>query len=148
MAKNLDDGNKINIKYKHALRRTRHTAISQFFRNPEASSFAFNHQLNALGPAGNHLIEAEINRCASDNARVEHGAICRPTRVMDAYAACGCWVCRTCTCFENLRSKARGCKFSICRRSCDIFGRFNGFGFGVNFMDFNRKNECAFKIFA
>src|SRR5690606_6891197 len=63
-----DDLDELYIKSKLAGGRAwtlRCLAIGQITRNPKAAGFTFDHELHALGPASDDLIEAETGRLSA-----------------------------------------------------------------------------------
>jgi len=75
------DRNQLDIEHERALRLAL-TFVCERFRNPETALLAFNHQLNAFGPAGDDAIERKARRFAAENRAVEHRAVGFPTGVV------------------------------------------------------------------
>src|SRR5688572_6923810 len=57
-------------------------AVGDLAWDPEARLFSGHHQLHALGPARDHLIQPEARRLAARHRAVEHLAVLGPARVV------------------------------------------------------------------
>src|SRR5687768_3215054 len=66
----LLDPYQIDIKHLHPLRRPRLALVGQVLRDPEAGALAFDHQLHALFPAFDHIVEAGRERGAPHDRAV------------------------------------------------------------------------------
>ena len=69
----------------HASRRAGRARIGQPLGDPEPSSFSFDHQLHALGPPRDHLVQRKRDRLVPRDRTVEHPAVRRPAGVMHAH---------------------------------------------------------------
>ena len=61
--------------------------VGELLGNPEAGLLAFEHQLQAFGPAGDHAVEREGRRLAAHDRAVEHLAVGRPAGVVHRHLA-------------------------------------------------------------
>ncbi len=64
----LYNGDEFDVENEHTSWRAGLSFVGEFLGNPEASFLAFDHQLDAFGPAGDDLIEIEFDGFAADDA--------------------------------------------------------------------------------
>ena len=76
-----------DVENEHAGGGTGLSFISEVLWNPEASFFAFDHELDAFGPTGDDLIEIEFDGLAANDAGIEHFSVSCPAGIMHAHAA-------------------------------------------------------------
>ena len=63
--------------------------VGEFSGNPETALFAFHHELHALGPAGDHLIQRKFRGFAALHGAVEDGAVEQSAVVVDFHGVGG-----------------------------------------------------------
>ena len=61
----------------------RTSAVGEIFGDPETAFLADDHELDALGPAGDHPVEGEGGGLSAGDRRVEHLAVGGPAGVVD-----------------------------------------------------------------
>src|SRR4051812_48790484 len=81
----LLDLDELDVEHEHALRRTFLPLVREVLRDPEATLLTDDHELHALGPAGDHAVEAELGGAARRQRRVEHLAVGLPADVADLH---------------------------------------------------------------
>src|SRR5262245_6510663 len=70
--RSLLDREELDIEDEHARRRARLALVGEVLRDPEAALLTDGHELDALGPAGDHVAERELGRLPAGERAVEH----------------------------------------------------------------------------
>src|SRR5687767_1005959 len=122
------DLDELHVEHQHPLRRTGPPAVRQLLRDPQPPRFPFDHQLHALGPAGDHLIQPERNRLVASDRTVEHLAVGGPAAVVHLHARAGTRVAGAGSRRHHSGGQAAGGFRGVSRRGGDIGRSRNGLG--------------------
>src|SRR4051812_35258577 len=68
----LHDFEQLDVEHQHARRLARAVVVGELDRNPETGLLTLDHELHALGPAGNDAVEREHRGLAAHDRAVEH----------------------------------------------------------------------------
>ncbi len=112
----LGDVEQLDVEHQHALGPVGLAGIGELLGNPQAALLAHDHQLQAFGPALDHLAEAEGRRLPATYRAVEHLAVRRPAAVVHGHRIGRLRVLAASARREHFRGQARGLHLGVVRR--------------------------------
>ena len=121
----LADLDQLDVEHEQPVRRLL-AFVGELLGDPETGLFAFEHQLQTLGPARDHVIEAEGRRLAAHHRAVEHLSVGRPAGVVHGHFGVRPWMPSPDTLRQYLVRQAARRRLGIGRRRLHVGRRAGG----------------------